>query len=289
MQRRSVAIGGGAAALALAAGTLADARFVQPYRPGLTRVDLRLPPGHDGLAGLTIGFVTDTHVCRAFSADHLSRATALVAEARPDLVLFGGDYVSGSPRFIPAAARALGLLARAAPLGGVAVLGNHDHSVGADDVERALTVKGVTVLRNSAVAVDRGGYRLWVAGVEDSLLGRPDLPQTFANIPPRSAALAVWHEAEFAKQAAACGAFAQLSGHTHGGQVRFPLVGALPLALPPHGRRHVMGLNIAAGMPVYTSRGVGVYQPPIRFNCPPEVVLVTLRSPEGTDCRPTGG
>lgn len=266
-----------ATGLAFAACLLYDARYVQPYRLGLTRLDLELPAGHEGLAGLTIGFVSDTHVCRAFTAADVARAVDLVLEARPDLVLLGGDYVSGSPHFIPDAAEALGSLV-AAPLGAVAVLGNHDHSVGADRVEEALQAQGITVLRNGAVVVEWHGSWLWIAGPEDSLLGRPDLAATFASIPTGGATLALWHEAQFAEQSAACGAFAQLSGHSHGGQIRFPVVGALTVALPPHGRRHVMGLNCANGMPVYTSRGVGVYQPPMRFLCPPEVVLVTLRS-----------
>ncbi len=277
-ERRLTAMAMGTLGVALGVRLLYDARYVQPYRPGLTRIDLVVPPGHEGLANLTIGFVSDTHVCNAFTPDDVARAAALVTEARPDLVLLGGDYVSGSPRYIDGAAEALGRLAQAAPLGAIAVLGNHDHSVGADRVEEALQAHGITVLRNTATAVDWQGSRLWIAGPEDSLLGRPNLPATFAPIPPGAATLAVWHEAQFAERTAACGAFAQLSGHSHGGQIRFPFFGALPVALPPHGRRHVMGLNCAAGMPVYTSRGVGVYQPPLLFLCPPEVVFVTLRA-----------
>jgi predicted MPP superfamily phosphohydrolase len=89
--------------------------------------------------------------------------------------------------------------------------------------------------------------------------------------------LALWHEPDYAEASAELGAFAQLSGHSHGGQVRLPGIG--PLVLPLGGARYVMGLNDANGMPVYTTRGVGVYLPPLRFNCPPEVTLVTLVAP----------
>ena len=78
--------------------------------------------------------------------------------------------------------------------------------------------------------------------------------------------------------AAAQGAFLQLSGHTHGGQIRVPGVG--PVGLPIHGKRYVMGLNQVNDMLIYTARGVGVYRPPMRFNCPPEVTLITLVDPE---------
>jgi predicted MPP superfamily phosphohydrolase len=70
------------------------------------------------------------------------------------------------------------------------------------------------------------------------------------------------------------GAFLQLSGHSHGGQVRLPILGTI--AAPAGGRRFVAGLNFATGMPVYTTRGVGVYRPPVRFRCAPEITLVTL-------------
>ncbi len=88
--------------------------------------------------------------------------------------------------------------------------------------------------------------------------------------------IALWHEADFAEDAAQLGAFAQLSGHTHGGQVRLPVVGSI--WLPPDGRRRDIGLYNVQGMPVYISRGLGVYRPPVRLLAPPEVTLVTLRS-----------
>jgi uncharacterized protein len=87
-------------------------------------------------------------------------------------------------------------------------------------------------------------------------------------------AITLWHEPDWAECVVKYGAFLQLSGHSHGGQVRLPLVG--PITAPAGGKRFVKGLNFAAGMPVYTTRGVGVYRPPVRFRCPPEVTLLTL-------------
>ena len=105
-------------------------------------------------------------------------------------------------------------------------------------------------------------------------MARADPERTFADIPRDAAALALWHEPDYARQTARYGAFAQLSGHSHGGQVRLPGIG--PLFLPKGGQQYVMGMNHASGMPVYTSRGVGVFLPPVRLNCPPEVTLITL-------------
>jgi predicted MPP superfamily phosphohydrolase len=254
------------------------ARYINPYAPVLEPITFTLPPGHEALDGMTIGFVTDTHVGPFFSPKDLARATKLLACARPDLILLGGDYVSESPRFIAPAVAVLKELVHSAPLGGYAVMGNHDLSVSERKITSALKEARIPVLRNEVAPVAYQGDTLWIVGIDETLLGVPNPGDVFAQLPDGAAALALWHEPSFAEQAAAQGAFAQLSGHTHGGQIRLPKIGAI--GLPVDGRRHVIGFNDAAGMPVYTSRGAGVYRPPLRWNCPPEVTLVTLAAPE---------
>jgi predicted MPP superfamily phosphohydrolase len=280
MSRRSFLIGGalgGAAAAGLTLFEAYAARYVNPYQPVLENVSIPVPADHPGLAGLRIGFITDTHVGPFISADDLRRATDLIAAEQPDLILLGGDYVSESARYTAGAVEVLSLLVHAAPLGGYAVLGNHDLSVSSTRVAEGLRAAGIPVLRNDATAVAFGGDQLWIAGIDETLLGEPRPAETFAQVPPGAATLALWHEPQFAEDAAELGAFCQLSGHTHGGQIRIPGVG--PIGLPVHGKRYVMGLEHAAGMPIYTARGVGVYRPPLRFNCPPEVTIVTLEQP----------
>lgn len=282
MSRRSFLAGGALGAAAAGGLTLFEAyaaRYVNPYRPVLERVSIPAPPGHDGLAGLRIGFITDTHVGPFISPDDLARATKLIADERPDLVLLGGDYVSESARYTASAVEVIWELVRETPLGGYAVLGNHDLSVSRTRVGEALAAIGIPVLRNQALPISFGNDELWIAGIDETLLGNPRPEETFAKVPAGAAAVALWHEPQFAERAAQQGAFLQLSGHTHGGQIRIPGVG--PVGLPIHGKRHVMGLGRAAGMPIYTARGVGVYRPPMRFNCPPEVTLVTLTEPSG--------
>lgn len=260
---------------ALAGGvTLWRARHVAPYRPRLERISLPVPPRHPALVGLRIGFVTDTHISPAFRPHHLRHAVSLIAAERPDLMLFGGDYASETTRFARDAAPILGELAVAAPLGGYAVLGNHDEQLDGEKVAAALTAAGIRVLRNEAVPICHGGATLWLVGLDDALAANHALSRAFANVPEDAAALALWHEADWAEETARCGAFAQLSGHTHGGQVRLPGLGAL--ALPPGGRRFDAGFFTVEDMTLYVSRGAGVYRPPLRFRCPPEVTLVTL-------------
>ena len=262
------------AAMSLSARELYIARYINPYSPRLERVELQLPPMIASMDGLKIGFVTDTHVGPFISLDDVQRALDLVRAEKPDLLLLGGDYVSESPRYLAGAAELLGMLAAEAPLGSYAVMGNHDYSISGAYAIRALAGVGIPILRNDVAEVTVGSDSLWIAGIDETLLGSPDPAGTISKVPKGGAALALWHEPTFAEQAATAGAFAQLSGHTHGGQVRLPVIG--PIGLPIHGHRHVIGLSSANGMPVYTSRGVGVYRPPIRINCPPEVTIVTF-------------
>jgi uncharacterized protein len=277
--RRQFVLGGLAGGIAslTAAGLIGyDAYAKAPFEPVLERIDLELPTAHAALAGLTIGFVADTHLGPAMGEDDVSRATTLLAAERPDLVLLGGDYISASPRYAEPVAAILKELVREAPLGSVAVLGNHDCGERGRDlvVTAALKNAGIPVLRNQSGYVDTGRGRLWIAGVDEAIMARADPERTFADIPPGAATLALWHEPDYARQTALHGAFAQLSGHSHGGQVRLPGFG--PLFLPQGGQRYVMGFNKVSGMPIYTSRGVGVFLPPVRVNCAPEVTLITL-------------
>jgi len=265
-----VSVGGVAAAAAMSH----RARHTAPYNPVLEQVDFRLPHGVDAPRRLRIGFVADTHVGSVIRASDVERALALLLVAKPDVLLFGGDYISDSPRHIPDAVEVLGSAASAARLGSFAVLGNHDYANGADRLIAQLERRGIRVLRNEAARIaDRSG-ELWIAGIDDVMLGSPDLQRSFADIPENTRALALWHEPDYAESVVPYGAFLQLSGHSHGGQIQLPMVGSI--AAPAGGRRFMSGLNHARGMPVYTSRGVGVFRPPVRFRCEPEVTLITL-------------
>jgi predicted MPP superfamily phosphohydrolase len=251
-----------------------DARYRQPYLPVLERIEIPAPVGHQSLVGLRIGFVTDTHIGPFVAERDIERAVAMLLAETPDLVLLGGDYISESPRYAANAAAVLGRLQIAAPLGCLAVLGNHDLSTDLTKVTAALEAVGIRVLRNESVRVDAPGGPLWIAGIDEIILGNADVAKTFTGIPGDAAVIALWHEPDGAAEAAARGAFAQLSGHSHGGQIRLPGIG--PLALPPGGQSFPAGPYQIGPMTLYTARGAGVYRPAVRLNCPPEVTLITL-------------
>ena len=238
------------------------------------RVTLDLPIGSDALDGMTIGFLTDLHVGPFTTLSRIERGIELLLNERPDLLLLGGDYHSESPRYLPGVAELLGRYRDAAPLGTIGVMGNHDYAVSGEQTYDVFAAVGIKLLRNEAIEVQYSEASLWIVGIDDTLLGTVDALSAFAPVPDGSPALALWHEPFHAEHAAELGAFAMLSGHTHGGQVLLPVIG--PMAVPKHGKRFVIGKNQVNGMQVYTSRGQGMYRPPLRFNCPPEVTLVTL-------------
>jgi predicted MPP superfamily phosphohydrolase len=163
-----------------------------------------------------------------------------------------------------------------------AILGNHDAFLGEKDVTAALTANGMVVLRNSYLPLERNGSRIWLSGLDDVIGGDPDLtaaiPKSIRNVPNEPVIL-MCHAPDYADQLLAHPAGKSvdlmLSGHTHGGQVRLPLVGALDL--PIMGRRYVEGLFHLGGMQLYVNRGLGTIGVPFRLDCPPEITSITLR------------
>ncbi len=158
------------------------------------------------------------------------------------------------------------------PLGVYACLGNHDYWTDPDAIARALGRAGVRVLRNEGVEVAEG---LWVAGLDDVWEGQPSLDMALKGMPSDAATVVIVHEPDYADEVTADGrVMLMVSGHTHGGQVRLPLLG--PPILPYLGQRYPAGLYTLGDMTLYVSRGVGLISPPVRFNCRPEVTLLTL-------------
>jgi len=250
------------------------ARFVAPYRAQVRQVVVQVPRKHRNLAGLTIAFVTDTHVGPHFAASDLEPVVSTLERTGPDLVLFGGDYICESPRFMASAAPVLGRMAATSRFGAWGVMGNHDLSNIRERVVPPLEAAGIRILTNEAICVDTDRGPLWIVGIDDGLLGEIDLEAAFAAVPPDGAAICLWHEGDRIEESAPYGAFLQLSGHSHGGQVRLPGIG--PLAAPELGKRFPIGRYAVEDGELYVSAGLGIYRPPVRFNCPPELTIVRL-------------
>lgn len=233
----------------------------------------RLPRAFDGFR---IAHLSDFHVDagvitgRERLRDIVHRVNAL----RPDAVLLTGDYVSvGGRRWTDEFAA--GFTGLKAPIR-LAVLGNHDHWSNPWLVRAALRQCGVHELLNSVWTVRRGSEALHLCGMDDPF-GHADLPGLIRTVPRGECAVVMQHQPDLADQISASGVFdLQLSGHSHGGQVRLPGIGAL--RLPPGGVKYDMGHYRVGQMQLYTTRGVGTLRPTVRFNCRPEITYLTLRA-----------
>jgi predicted MPP superfamily phosphohydrolase len=158
-----------------------------------------------------------------------------------------------------------------------AVLGNHDYWTDAETVHHILSSTGIKDLTNDVFTLKREDESLHLCGVDDIWEGSPRLDDVVSRLGDDSAAILLAHEPDFADTSAATGRFdLQLSGHTHGGQVVFPFIGA-PV-LPYLGRKYGSGLYKVGGMFQYTNRGVGMARLPLRINCPPEITVFVLES-----------
>ncbi|MGB3682947.1 MAG: metallophosphoesterase [Rubrobacteraceae bacterium] len=262
----------------LGAGGLAYAREVEtrwlevrPVAPILPR----LAPEFDGYRVVQVG---DLHLEDWTKPRRLNRIVGLANDQQADLIVITGDFLSysadpGVPRRL---AEALGNLK--ARDGVLAVMGNHDYLTDVATVRRCLRESGVLELRNAVRTVRRGGAGLHIAGVDDVMEGKSRLDLVLEKLPEEGAAVLLAHEPDFADVSSATGRFdLQLSGHSHGGQVRAPFFG--PVLLPPHSQRYASGLYEVGDMLQYTNRGLGFVDARLRFLCRPEITVLTLRSP----------
>ncbi len=262
--------------------------------------------------------LTDLHIDNLKDIDRLQKIVQLTAQQQPDLVVLTGDYITAAisePPASPVAKQksrttpyqgmshltfldtitnvtgantnrlepvkslptlATGLRQLRAPDGMVAVLGNHDQWNDPRLVQ-TLQALGIKILANDLTPIQRGTAQIQIAGVKDLMVKQADLQPILTKMGTAEGAILLAHEPDFADISAATGKFdLQLSGHSHGGQVHIP---GLKRITPPLGKKYPAGQYQIQQMIQYTSRGLGLVTPRVRFNCRPEITVITLRSP----------
>jgi predicted MPP superfamily phosphohydrolase len=269
------------------------------YRIEMTDFDVIVPSLPPRLDGLRIALLTDVHVGQFAKDSDVRQMAAFAASLQPDLVVLTGDIVfrQESQEQLETALQYLASIP--ARFGIFATLGNHDHWDGAGDVVAALRTAGIPLLDNENREITPG---LWLAGIDDLLAGQPDLNSTLHGIPDHAATILLSHNPNILPQVADR-ALVVLSGHTHGGQVRFAgqefnsinrpnlyahlmtifeTIGFVKRGGNAEGLgtwRYVEGWYQAEDARMYVSRGLGVVRPPYRVNCPAELTLLRLRAP----------
>jgi uncharacterized protein len=280
---------------ALGVSTTAYGFSAPVLRLRVARYDLSPPQWPAGLK-LRIAAIADLHACDPWmSLDHIQAIVDRTNALKPDIVVMLGDYVAGHrkvTRFIPDAEWAAVLAGLKAPLGVHAVLGNHDwwedktvqrEGHGLPSAGRALETAGIPVYENDAKKLSKNGHSFWLAGLGDQLaymparrfrplkrIGVDDLGATLAKVTDDAPVVLMAHEPDIARRVPSRVAL-QLSGHTHGGQVR--MLGWSPVS--PSGQQLAYG-HIKMNCDVVVSGGLGCSIMPFRLGVPPEIVLVTL-------------
>lgn len=287
ISRRAWLRGGGALGLAGASGPVYATR-IEPAWIDIEALSLPVARLDRAFSGYRIVQLSDIHIDGVWMDQ--PRLLAIIGEVnarQPDLVVITGDFVTEPLH--PAVATIFSALAELeAPDGVFAVLGNHDHWTDPEQVRGLLRAQGITELPDAVHTIRRGDAILHIAGMDDlwPYPGRAPslwahearLRDLVARMPATGAAVLLVHEPDFADVTVTTDRFAlQLSGHSHGGQIRVPFGGAI--LLPPLGEIYDAGLYKVGEMLHYTNRGIGMLAPRVRFNCRPEITVITLKTP----------
>jgi predicted MPP superfamily phosphohydrolase len=278
MTRRSFLAGAGAVAFGAGLGGFAYTKGRHELE--ITHRTFAIRDLPDPFVGMRMVQISDIHLEEFTEPWFLERVVNEVNALNPEIVLLTGDFISRAPRIYQFAWKAAGLCAEI--LSGLktkeryAILGNHEAAVGPGHVIEPLKRVGIPTLVDSYVAIERGYDRIWICGADDATR-YPDLRSA---LPPRPRApiILMAHEPDYADIFAKDPRFGlvdlMLSGHSHGGQVRLPLVG--PLILPALGRKYVEGHYKVGHTQLYVNRGIGTVGMPLRFDCPAEITHFTL-------------
>jgi uncharacterized protein len=248
------------------------AHKIEPFWFEVKQIDITLPQLDRAFAGYRIVQISDLHAGDIINRKHLNSVIDAVNEQKPDLVVITGDHVSRLPR------RYVDLLDIYARLhardGTLAILGNHDVYNDADPIRTALKMNGVKLLENDVYTLERERATLHIAGVGDVFAKEDKLDRVLAQLPPTGAAIMLAHEPDFADEVAATKRFGlQLSGHSHGGQIRLPFFDGY---VPELAQKYPLGRYQVGDMIQYTNRGIGSVKIYARFNCRPEISVFTL-------------
>lgn len=248
---------------------------------------VHLPRLPDPFRGMKIAQLSDFHYVEYTEGSFLRKVVERVNALKPDMVVLIGDFVTYGPirwpsedahkrfalRHMPECASILNDIR--CPLR-FSTLGNHDMMVGGRYIYGDLVNQGLPVLRNSAVPIERNGQRLWLVGLGSSCARDADPQRAIpaSALRDKEAMIVLAHEPDILPTIARFGADLMLSGHTHGGQVRIPLLP--PVFLPDYGKNYVAGWYQHGSTRLYVNRGIGTIGVPLRLNCPPEITLLTL-------------
>lgn len=261
----------------LIGGTFFYSREIEPSSLQIRKETIQSNKFAQGLDNKKIVQFSDTHLGFDYSIEDLKELIVKINDLSPDIIVFTGDLIDNpnhsDDTFEMNISETLAKLN--APDGKYWIYGNHDHGgYGTDRVLKIMNNAGFNLLLNSHEEV----YPNFIlAGIDDVMLGEPDLATALSNATPDSFTMLLAHEPDFADETVKFPVDVQLSGHSHGGQIRFPILGHL--YTPIHAEKYVLGkYQIQNQLDLFVNAGIGTTRVPYRLFCKPEIHEYTLKS-----------
>ncbi|WP_281975115.1 metallophosphoesterase [Halobacillus litoralis] len=256
------------------------ARFFEPHMLTVQNYTIENEKITQNFHNLKILQFSDTHIGFHYNLSQLEELVETINEQKPGLILFTGDLVDEPHTydFPPQLPKILQRLD--APLGKFWIYGNHDHGgYGTDKIREVMELAGFELLQNQHTVIRNGTESFTLVGIDDVMLGRPDIKKTLSRVGGNPFTILMVHEPDVASEYQHYPIDVQLSGHSHGGQVQLPFFGYL--VTPPYAERFVEGYyHLNQGLHLYVSRGIGTTRLPYRFLCKPEISVFQLKMKE---------
>ncbi len=219
--------------------------------------------------------LTDLHYCRLTPEIFIERLINKANSLKKDLIVCTGDYVLSEKKNSPQVEIVWSMLEKLkAEYGVYSILGNHDHSFNFNKSIECLNKSGQNI-RHKSISINKNGSKIWLGGAGDLWTDDIGIDKAFENVPDRECKILLAHNPDTADCEFKTRVDLMISGHTHGGQVNFPLIG--PLILPVKNRRYSNGFIRSQHTDIFISKGIGWAIFPVRFNCCPEIAILNLR------------
>lgn len=253
------------------------AENIEPFWLDITHHTISHKHIPNGFSGMKIVQFSDTHLGFQYDLKHLESAVVKINNLKPDVIVFTGDLLDIPDQFNELHEISPILKKLEAPLGKYCIFGNHDHGGnGSSSYKLIMEESNFTLLQNSNRKITLSNEEfIYIAGIDDAMLGFPQWEETLQNIPKEAYSILLSHAPDFADRANEESVDLQLSGHSHGGQVQIPLIGAL--VTPPFAKRYYEGMYNLTNVQLYVNRGLGTTRLPYRFLSRPEISVFTLR------------
>jgi len=254
--------------------TSAYASLIEPFSYHVSETDIFIRELPDAFEGFRITQLTDLHHSRIVGIEEIEHVVRLAAATKADLIALTGDYTTSYRRYIEPCAESLGSLN--APEGLWAVLGNHDHYTDPELTARALEQNHIAVMNNANTVIRRGADAIQLSGIDDWSWAGNDWFRAFHGLDAKHPIILLSHQPIVLDFPESQRASLILSGHTHGGQIDLPFLGA-PARFATQDLKYVRGLFRRGPTQLYVSSGTGVIGLPLRFGVRPEIAVLRLR------------